>query len=714
MNLSALYELKEQLEAAAVYGTGLMTEDFRLKKAAAQMGPLAQAAPVFKKIEQAAQAAIAPECQDRPGALMDALALVNAVVYTQGTVGAAGEFLPLEGGGCEQNRVCAGEAGSLSDETGREDREEKSLSFLQNIPYSRMAPLVAALTGTGGGRYAVLESAVREEPELLSDWRLLRLMIEALGDSYGEIGNLVYRRLLEMGSSIVPMLCQGFDSNGKRGMLLRLRLIGELAGASENQLYRKAAMDGEKSIREEAIGLLRFDSENVPLLYDMLKTEKGVMRNRVLWTLSFMELEEPEEYLNAMKKKKPSEAAGILCGACNVRSADLMADVLEQFRKSVITEMEKAGEEYRRTESLLASLDKNGTLEDGTTASQLRKKRDQLCKQMQWDRRQSGKDLNWPAWGTDEEKIWRAAEGKCSDKLFEWLRRAYAETPGFFPPFFFYDSFCDSPTEEMASFIERMFREFGDSDRQDERRSGIEEAVFARALLTETAEAVNQKFSPWLAGGRASAILQVLCQIQYSEEKKQYVFMKQSRGKDSGGRTEEPVCFENLDRRWYGWLLLPGNRTFVRKNVKVYTGQMPGQGYALERASKASEWSCLEQALVQLYCPEAEGLSEAYRAHFESLIHMGLEIDSRLLRILRRCGFRDYDFVVERVLRENQSQYLWRVKCLLEEIPLPASELSESLGRALERDRKGTIAGRERIQIWREQLADGACVGELA
>ena len=105
MNLSALYELKEQLEAAAVYGTGLMTEDFRLKKAAAQMGPLAQAAPVFKKIEQAAQAAIAPECQDRPGALMDALALVNAVVYTQGTVGAAGEFLPLEGGGCEQNRV---------------------------------------------------------------------------------------------------------------------------------------------------------------------------------------------------------------------------------------------------------------------------------------------------------------------------------------------------------------------------------------------------------------------------------------------------------------------------------------------------------------------------------------------------------------------------------------------------------------------------------
>lgn len=713
MNLSALYELKEQLEAAAVYGTGLMTGDFRLKKAVAQMAPLAQAAPVFKKIEQASRAAMAPECQDRPGALMDALALVNAVVSTQGTAGAAGELLPLEGERGEGNRSCTGEAESPSGEAGRGDRGETAVSFLQNIPYSRMAPLVSALTGTGGGRYAVLESAVQEEPELLSDWRLLRLMIKALGDSYGEIGNLVYRRLLEMGSSIVPMLRQDFDPSGKRDMLLRLQLIGELAGASENQLYRKAAMDGEKSIREAAIGLLRFNRENIPLLYDMLKTERGRMRNRVLWTLSFMDLEEPGEYLAAMKKKKPSEAAGILCDADNVRSADLMADVLEQFRESVKTEMEKAGEEYHKTELLLTSLGKNGTLEDGTTASQLRKKRARLYQRMQWDLWRGGNELSGPAWGTDEETIWRAAEGKCSDKLFEWLRRAYAETPGFFPPFFFYDSFCDSPTEEMASFIERMFREFGDSDRRDERRSGLEEAVFARALLTEPAETVYERFSLWLADGSASALLQVLSQIQYSEEKKRYILRMRGLGKRNGDRKRGPVSFENLDRRWYDWLLLPENRVFVRKNVKVYTEQMPGRGYVPESASKASAWGCLEQILAQLYCPDTEGLSEAYREHFESLLHRGLEIDSRLLSILRRCGSGDYDFIVERVLKENQDRYMWRVKCLLEELPLSAGELSASIGRALERDAGGRIAGRDRIQTWREQLANGAGIGEL-
>ena len=50
MNLTALYELKEQLETAAVSGCRLMKEDFRLKRAIEQMKPLAAAAPVFQKI----------------------------------------------------------------------------------------------------------------------------------------------------------------------------------------------------------------------------------------------------------------------------------------------------------------------------------------------------------------------------------------------------------------------------------------------------------------------------------------------------------------------------------------------------------------------------------------------------------------------------------------------------------------------------------------
>ena len=49
MNLQPLYDVKERLEQAAMAGVGLLGEDFRLKRAAEAMAPLAAARPVFKK-----------------------------------------------------------------------------------------------------------------------------------------------------------------------------------------------------------------------------------------------------------------------------------------------------------------------------------------------------------------------------------------------------------------------------------------------------------------------------------------------------------------------------------------------------------------------------------------------------------------------------------------------------------------------------------------
>ena len=41
MNLQPLYDVKERLEYAAIAGTGLLSEDFRLQRAAEGLKPLA-------------------------------------------------------------------------------------------------------------------------------------------------------------------------------------------------------------------------------------------------------------------------------------------------------------------------------------------------------------------------------------------------------------------------------------------------------------------------------------------------------------------------------------------------------------------------------------------------------------------------------------------------------------------------------------------------
>lgn len=700
MNLGALYELKEQLEAAAVYGSGLMAEDFRLKKAVGQMEPLAKAAPVFRKIEQAVGLALSPDCSDRPGALMDALALVNAVACTQGTAGTEGELMPLAGETAKQE--AAGSDGGFGES-------------LRNIPYSRLAPLEEAFRGSGSGRYAVIVKALKE-PEICSDWRMVDLLIRGLGDSYGEISAIAARQLLELGTGILPRLLSGFDPKGKREMLLRLELIGKLAGSGQNELYRKAALDGEKSVKEEAIGLLRMDGGNVPFLLDLLKTEKGALRNRVLWALSFMDMEDPSEYLAAMKKKKPSEAAQILCGADNERSADLTAELLEQLKQRIEKEAEEAAQEYERVGRLLKELGRNGTLADGTTAAQLKKQLSVLAKKKDrdiWKRERSERpDMD----ETEEGKIWRAAEGKHSKKLFDWMKQSYESFPGLFPPLFFYDSLCVSPCREMFGFVEEMFRAFGEEKMEEQGiGGGLLEAEFLRTLLTEPPEAAYDRFSSLLRAesGKASAILQVFWSICYSQEKERYVVYGPARREDG------KICaasFETLDRRWYDLLLSAECRKLVKKkDFRIRTRSRYGtEGYyQYMNTERENGWGIMDFLLSCLYCPKIGGLPEAYREYFGRLMRAGVHVDVPYLDILNRCGFSDYEFLVEKILKENRTQYLWHVENMLERVPLPSLELSNIIGRVLERDEKDTIVGKDKIKAWQEQLASGAKVGEL-
>ena len=99
MNLQPLYDVKERLEYAAIAGTGLLGEDFRLRRAADDLKPLAAASPVFAKIDGGVQKLLSAPAEQKAGLLLDVLALVDAVAYTQAKTGIEGELEPLSAGG---------------------------------------------------------------------------------------------------------------------------------------------------------------------------------------------------------------------------------------------------------------------------------------------------------------------------------------------------------------------------------------------------------------------------------------------------------------------------------------------------------------------------------------------------------------------------------------------------------------------------------------
>ena len=254
MNLQPLYDVKERLEQAAIAGTGLLSEDFRLQRAAEGLKPLAAASPVFGKIDTGLTGLLAAPAEERSGLLLDVLALADAVVYTQGKTGMDGELEPLPAG-----------AGQV-----------------QQLSYGQLNPLLTALTTTGGGRMEVVQSAWEDHPEMFTDFRVLPAVVEGLGDSYGELAELNAKILKQMGPAALPLLKEGFDPAGNKAMSRRVEVIAALEGAGASPWLREVLPQAKKDVRVSVLTALGDDGENVPLLLELAQTEKGANREAVL------------------------------------------------------------------------------------------------------------------------------------------------------------------------------------------------------------------------------------------------------------------------------------------------------------------------------------------------------------------------------------------------------------------------------------------------
>ena len=258
MNLEPLYDVKTRLEQAAIAGTGLLGEDFRLQRAAEALKPLAGASPVFGKIGAGLTQLLSAPSDQRSGLLLDLLALVDAVAYTQGRAGRSGELVPLP--------------------VGREAYRELS--------YSQLSPLLTALTTTGGGRLEVISSAWENHPEFFTDYRILPAVVNGLGDSYGEVAELNAKILKQVGPAALPLVKESLDPTGNRAMARRVEVVSALEGAGATPWLREILPQAKKEVRAAVLAALGEDPENVPLLLELAQTEKGTNRDAVLEALA--------------------------------------------------------------------------------------------------------------------------------------------------------------------------------------------------------------------------------------------------------------------------------------------------------------------------------------------------------------------------------------------------------------------------------------------
>src|SRR5215212_5632221 len=187
MSIPILVQVYDEMRRLAIAGSAVAAGDFRLKKLVEPLQKSGEKAPVFAKVAQAVQAVVDSTEKTASTALLELTTLVNAILYTQGETGIAGEMKPLD----------TTDLGGQATQAGARV----------------LKPLLEALSSTGSGRMELVRDAF--DRGAFKDLRLVKPALGALDDPYPEIGTFVADKVLPLyGKAILPELRAKLDIKG--------------------------------------------------------------------------------------------------------------------------------------------------------------------------------------------------------------------------------------------------------------------------------------------------------------------------------------------------------------------------------------------------------------------------------------------------------------------------------------------------------------------
>jgi hypothetical protein len=259
MSLALIQEAAKEVRRLAIAGSPLAVGDFRLKKLAPPLEQAGAKVPVFAQVAKAINDVVNGPEAEASTRLLSLSTLLNAILYTQGQSGAEGELRELEifATNCTTTRT-----------TGRV-----------------LKPLIEALTSSGGGRFEMVKSAV--ERGAFNDLRLIDPAIQALGDSYPELADLVAEKILPAyGPGIVPRLKSSLDLKGKKHDARKLQVMHQVDPDGTLALCQTALEDGSADVKIAAIACLGQHADCLPLVLEQTKARNKEIRAAALAALA--------------------------------------------------------------------------------------------------------------------------------------------------------------------------------------------------------------------------------------------------------------------------------------------------------------------------------------------------------------------------------------------------------------------------------------------
>ena len=637
MNLEPLYELKNRLENVAIVGINLVKDDFRLQRAVDQMKGYASAAKVFKQIYEMGQKLIEGDEEDKCDLFLDLLALLDAVLCTQATTYSGDNLQKIETTAGKEN-------------------------FYQELHYSELSQIVSAFTGTGGGRLAIIENAFETSPEMFNDFRLKSYMIDGLSDKYSGIADRITRELKKKDKDIVPLLKEGFNPQGKREMIARLDIIGAICKEDENDFYKYCIENGSKEMKENAISELKYCQDNIDYILDLIKTEKGSVKNKAYVSLLWMNDSRAEKEWDKFFKKKPFDNIY----SFQFTNQQWAIDYLNNFIKEYIVELKnktlKTAEERRVVESEVAKIC------SVSFNKEINKNLDYYRELYPYNKDEIKRILSYYIVANLNKEI--------IDLIKELSKKYEGE--------FLEQEFLISLIKDKPETTYKNFSRFAGAGKDEKGIKKLFHTFFANNKLSKNKEEAK-------AQEDFSTLFNVIFHIHYDEENKEYILYWQNINDYSVMK----IKLNGFDKKWYNIIFNIEDDFYENWNY----------------------YSSYHRDLKSLYNPDIKGMKEKYGAFYYNIILSRIPYNDDIA-FLNKLGWTDYkDFLKGKIdIEKNAPKLHNRVRSIgyiLNEVPISESELIKQIEELFEMDKKTKRMSINLCEKWLEKLNNGMKVKEL-
>ena len=637
MNFEPLYELKNRLENVAVVGINLVKDDFRLKRAVEQVKEYSTAAKVFKQIYDMGSSLISTNDEDKCDLFLDLLALLDAVLCTQATT--------YSGDKPQEINTIA-----------------KNKDYYKELHYSELSPLIYAFTETGGGRLNIIIDSFKTNPEIMKDFRVKTYMIHGLSDKYSEISDRMVEELKKQGKEVIPLLKDGFDPRGKREMISRLEIIASLCKEEENDFYKYCIENGSKEMKENAISELKYCQDNIDYILDLIKTEKGTVKNKAYVSLLWMNDSRAEKEWDKFFKKKPFDNIY----SFQFTNQQWVIDYLNNFIKEYIVELKnktlKTAEERRIVEGEVAKIC------SVSFNKEINKNLDYYRELYPYNKYEVKRILSYYIVANLNKEI---------TELIKELSKKYEGE-------FLEQEFLISLIKDKPETTYKNFSKFAGAGKDEKGIKKLFHTFFANNKLSKNKEEAK-------AQEDFSTLFNVIFHIHYDEENKEYILYWQNINDYSVMK----IKLNGFDKKWYNIIFNIEDDFYENWNY----------------------YSSYHRDLKNLYNPDIKGMKEKYGAFYYNIILSCIPY-SEDIEFLNKLEWTDYgNFLKGKIdIEKNAPKLHNRVRSIgyiLNEVPISESELIKQIEELFEMDKKTKRMSINLCERWLERLNSGVKVKDL-